>query len=117
MTTGIVALTRRQEGLLSPTRSTARSEAAGRLASWLQDPKRHLRSSISLTASTEAALDELDAVALEAAADGWNGYRGLALKPASHRYAQAFLRALPTSLPRPEIAVSGDGEVAFDWMF
>ena len=117
MTTAAIVFPGPRAGLLKPTRSSGRSESALTLVEIQEEIRQHLLASISMRTSTEAALDELEAVKADAAEEGWNGYAGKPIQYASYLRARDFLQALPTALPQPEVTVAGDGEVAFDWIF
>lgn len=117
MTTAVITPFGQRTGPFKPTRSSGRSESALALVRIQEEIRNHLLSSISMRTSTEAALDELDAIQVEASHDGWNGYAGKSIQLTSYLKARDFLEAFPTTLPHPDVTVSGDGEVAFDWMF
>lgn len=117
MTTAVVTFQNRRAGLISPIRSSGRSESADQLVRLSEQVRKHLLDSISVRGSAEAALDDLDTVCSQASYGGWNGYGAKPIDPASYRKAKVFLEALPTTSPFPEISVDGDGEVSFDWMF
>jgi hypothetical protein len=51
----------------------------------------------------------------QAQESGWDGYNGEGVKTGAYISAEALLRALPGSVPAPEISVDPDGEIAFDW--
>lgn len=54
-------------------------------------------------------------VAQEASAADWDGYNGLPVTEATREQALAFLSALPSTLPAPDVSVHPDGELAFEW--
>lgn len=107
----------RRSGLITPTHSTARSDAATLLEAMVEEIRMHLLSSFTVRSAAESRLDELEEVRAEANAQGWNGYDALAIDPDACRQAKCFLDALPTTAPSPEISADPDGEVALDWIF
>ena len=58
---------------------------------------------------------KLDRVWADAAVDNWDGYGAKALSPAAYEHAWAFLQALPTTAPIPDVVPESDGEIAFEW--
>lgn len=58
----------------------------------------------------------LDA-ALEARQPNWNGYGARPVQGAAYAKARTFIQALPTTVPKPDIGIDGDGEVSVDWLF
>ena len=116
MTTAVAVLGRRS-GLITPTRSTARSESAIRLTDIREQIRRHLLDSYTVRRAAEGALNELDAVRAEAGFEGWNGYGAKPMHPDAYEHAKLFLEAMPTTAPSPEISADPDGDVALDWAF
>jgi hypothetical protein len=116
MTTAVAVLGRRS-GLITPTRSTARSESAEVLTHIREEIRRHLLESYTVRHVAESALNELDAIREEARFEGWNGYGAKPLDPEAYQYARLFLEGLPTTAPVPEIGADADGDVALDWLF
>lgn len=51
----------------------------------------------------------------EASEDNWDGYGARKAQAASFKNGKAFLLALPTTLPLPEVSVDPDGEMSFSW--
>ena len=45
----------------------------------------------------------------------WDGYGAAPVTPKARAAAEAFLGALPTTWPSPEIAADPDGEISFEW--
>lgn len=70
---------------------------------------------ISLGARYADAHDALERACEQAAEAGWDGYGGAAVDLGAAQQAYAFLRALPTSFPLPEIGVDPDGEILLEW--
>jgi hypothetical protein len=116
MTTATAMLGRRS-GLITPTRSTARSESATRLTDIREQIRRHLLDSYTVRRAAEGALNELDEVRMEASFEGWNGYGAKPMHPDAYQNARLFLEAMPTTAPSPEISADADGDVALDWVF
>lgn len=104
-------------GLMSPTRSTAQSEPASRLAKMREDLRRHLLESYTVRSAAEGSLAELEEVRSEASVTGWNGYDAKPLDFHAYLNAKLFLAALPTTAPFPEVSADSDGEVSLDWIF
>jgi len=104
-------------GLISPARSTAKSESAQSIKTMQEQIRRHLLDSYMIRRVADQALSELEEVEEEASYDGWNGYGGKRIDLQACAFAKAFLTALPTTAPVPEISADGDGEVALDWIF
>jgi hypothetical protein len=52
---------------------------------------------------------------VDASLDGWDGYGATAVSPATYGNALAFLEALPTTTPVPDVVPELDGEIAFEW--
>jgi len=104
-------------GLITPTRSTARSESAVRLMEIVEQIRMHLLSSYAVRHGVENALDELEATRDEASLEGWDGYGSKPMNPEAYLLARRFLESLPTTAPLPEISADPDGDVALDWSF
>lgn len=104
-------------GLITPVRSTARSESALRLARIAEETRLHLLNSYTFRSRVERALIELDGVRKEASSPGWNGYEAKPMDPDAYANARLFLESLPTTAPRPEVSADPDGDVALDWSF
>jgi hypothetical protein len=116
MTTAVAVLGRRA-GLITPTRSTARSESATRLTDIREQIRRHLLDSYTVRRAAERTLNELDEVRAEAGFEGWNGCGGKPMHPDAYQNAKLFLEAMPTTAPSPEVSADPDGDVALDWVF
>ena len=116
MTTAVAVLGRRS-GLITPTRSTARSEPATRLTRIRERIRCHLLESYTVRRVAEGTLNELDAIRDEARVEGWNGYGARPLNPDAYQNAKLFLAALPPTAPVPEVSADPDGDVALDWIF
>jgi hypothetical protein len=104
-------------GLITPNRSNAQSEPARRLLELQEALRQHLLSSYTVRESRERLLDELDALSNEASQKGWDGYSAEPMGSESYIFAKAFIKALPTEAPVPELSADTDGEVALDWSF
>lgn len=46
----------------------------------------------------------------------WDGYGAEPISSDTLTYARSFIRALPTSLGKPEVSPSADGAIALEWM-
>lgn len=104
-------------GLISPTRSNARSEPADRLAQMQRQIRKQILESYSIRRRVDQALADIEAIQQEASFDGWDGYGAKALDADACAVTVSFLDALPTTIPIPEISADNDGEVALDWIF
>lgn len=104
-------------GLITPIKSNAQSEPAKWLLEKQEEIRGHLLTSYVMRNATEAALEELDEVSIEASDDGWDGYGGKAVNPMTYVLGRFFLNALPTTAPTPEVSADPDGEISFDWVF
>jgi len=51
----------------------------------------------------------------DASAPNWDGYGASPVDEGALFAARAFLEALPSSWPDPDISVDPDGEIAFEW--
>ena len=71
--------------------------------------------SVSLGDRFRKVVSELREAFEEASSRGWDGYGGRAADPFSYIHALSFLRALPSTVPLPEVAVDPDGEIEFEW--
>lgn len=107
----------RGTGLITPTRSTAGSEAAVQLAEIAEQIRMHLLASFTVRHVVEHALDELAAAREEASVQGWDGYGAKPMNREAYLQAKRFLESLPTTAPPPEVSADPDGDVAFDWSF
>jgi hypothetical protein len=63
-----------------------------------------------------SAISELSALANECAHEGWDGGDARPIDPQAVSKAIAFMRALPDSLPLPEMTAEPDGAVSLDWI-
>jgi len=61
-------------------------------------------------------ISQLWALANECSTEGWDGADARPLDPQAVYKAVAFVRALPESLPLPEVAAEPDGAVSLDWI-
>jgi hypothetical protein len=46
---------------------------------------------------------------------GWDGYGGLPAIPGAVEAAADFIRALPSDMIQPEVAVDPDGQISLEW--
>ena len=51
----------------------------------------------------------------ECSSENWDGYGAKPLDPYSFNEAERFIRALPTTVREPEVAVDPDGEISLEW--
>jgi hypothetical protein len=107
----------RLTGLITPNRSTARSDSAERVSAIVEQIRMHLLASYAVRHGVEHALDELEATRDEASVEGWDGYGAKPMNREAYLKARRFLESLPTTAPQPEISADPDGDVALDWSF
>ncbi len=62
-------------------------------------------------------LQELYNVWGECSSENWDGYGAQPVDPNSFNEAERFIRALPTTVRKPEVAVDPDGEISLEWYF
>ena len=63
----------------------------------------------------DALIAKLHALLEECAEPRWDGYGAAPLQPSIVPIAEAFIQALPTDYPPPDIVPESDGVVAFEW--
>jgi len=63
-----------------------------------------------------AAISQLQSLAIECAAPGWDGDEACAINPLAVFFAENFVRALPSFIPLPEFAPEPDGSISLDWI-
>jgi len=61
------------------------------------------------------SLQELYQLLEECSSENWDGYGAKPIDPYSFNEAERFLRALPTTVSEPEVAVDPDGEISLEW--
>ena len=104
-------------GLITPNRSNAQSDQARRLLELQEEIREHLLTSYTVRDARERLLNELDDLCIEASRPGWDGYSAEPLSTEAYDFAKAFIKALPTTAPLPELSADPDGEVSLDWSF
>lgn len=117
MTTASMTATRRSGLIAFPTFSSGRSGSADIITRCYVTAREHLLGSVSLRGAAEQALDELSHLWQEASADGWDGYGAKRISADAYVHARAFIQALPTTVPKPEVGADPDGEISLDWLF
>src|SRR6266516_143743 len=58
---------------------------------------------------------QIQKIAEECAAPGWDGYGASPVTPEAVSQARRFAEAIPTELPTPTIGVEPDGAFTFEW--
>ena len=113
LTTAIVA----GYALLQPwARGTAAfSESASRLTDSASLVLADAETSFSLFGAQNTVLSALAEAAEEACVEDWDGYGALPALDGAVESAATFIRALPSSVMRPEVAVDPDGEISLEW--
>jgi hypothetical protein len=61
-------------------------------------------------------ISDLRAIAAECARDDWDNYGAKAVRDVALIRAEVLIRALPESIPTPEISADPDGQISFDWL-
>jgi hypothetical protein len=79
--------------------------------------REHLLTSYTVGDARERLLGDLDSLCLEASRQDWDGYGAEPLNRDAYGFAKAFIKALPTTSPLPELSADPDGEVSLDWSF
>lgn len=102
-------------GTLSFGTTRGASETARFVAEQLEQGIRRLLESHSLGLAARRTFEQLDVVADDCSAPGWDGYGALPVTPETVRQAIRFLEALPFGTPAPSIGAEPDGQVTFEW--
>ncbi|MGH9420827.1 MAG: hypothetical protein ACRD3J_12695 [Thermoanaerobaculia bacterium] len=63
-----------------------------------------------------ATLSDIRAVAVEHCESDWDGEGGEPVSMLAVQHAEAFVRALPSNVPMPEVAAEPDGSISLDWI-
>jgi hypothetical protein len=71
--------------------------------------------SVRQTSALGQAVDDLIALYPEVHHPGWDGYKARPVSGATFDRAVAFLRALPHSVPTPDVIPEPTGTIAFEW--
>lgn len=112
----VVASSMKRGGLLSPLIPSAGVSSDARAVNdIIQTTWEELAGSVALRRTSESGIAQLTAALAAAAKPNWDGYGAV---PADRRAATQsikFLRALPTTLPPPEVSVDPDGEIDVLW--
>jgi hypothetical protein len=112
----VLAAPLKSGGLLSPLPpSEGTSLAAGELRDIIQRTLTSLAMSIAVRRTAETSIRELRRLQQEASRPNWDGYGALPIDPRSAEHASTFIRALPTTVPVPDVSVDPDGEVDLLW--
>jgi|FLOH01.1.fsa_nt_gi hypothetical protein len=76
----------------------------------------HQESAESLFGVKSQLISDLREITAECAHQDWDGYGAQAVSDTVILRAEAFIRALPESIPAPEISAEPDGQISFDWL-
>jgi hypothetical protein len=71
----------------------------------------------SVIISANESLQELYNLWEECSLENWDGYGAQPVDPDSFNEAERFIRALPTTVREPEVAIDPDGEISLEWYF
>jgi hypothetical protein len=75
-----------------------------------------LDSAVSLQGPHALLFDELENLIAEHSNPGWDGHEAPPISYQIEQHAREFIRALPTSIPSPELAVDpDDAAISFEW--
>ena len=110
-----VSLAIQNNSFLSLFSNTGLSNEAETLRERYEDAVLHLLQSQSLGERLHKNFKSLEEVVTEASTLNWDGYGALPVNKLAQYKAEQFLRALPLSIPNPEIGVDPDGEISFEW--
>ncbi len=95
--------------------SDAVSPEAGSIRRLFDQTRESLWRSVSFGGLREECRNRLFDLWAEAASAGWDGYDAQPVPAAALSKALAFIDALPSDVPLPEISADPDGEISFDW--
>ena len=76
----------------------------------------HHETSESIFGAKSKLISELREIASECSDSNWDGYGAKGISEAVLIRAETFIRALPDSIPAPEISAEPDGQISFDWL-
>lgn len=76
----------------------------------------HQESAESLFGAKSQLISDLRLIAAECAQEDWDDYGSQPVGEAVVLRAEALIRALPESIPAPEISAEPDGQISFDWL-
>jgi len=71
----------------------------------------------SVIINANESLQELYNLLEECSTENWDGYGAQPVNPDSFNEAERFIRALPTTVSEPKVAVDPDGEISLEWYF
>lgn len=77
---------------------------------------RHMERSQSLFGKKTFAISEVRKLADECAIENWDGNGAAAIDDVAVDRAIEFIRALPGTMPMPELAAEPDGSISLDWI-
>lgn len=91
------------------------SNEANKLCACFEEISYYNNESIILSGNHLKILNTLTKYLKEFADSNWDGYGAMPIDKGSYSKSISFSRALPKSLPLPELSIEPDGEVAFEW--
>lgn len=95
--------------------TSAYSESARQLSEDAYAVLADMETPISLFGAQSASITALSEAAAEACQEDWDGYGGLPAMPIAVEAAADFIRALPSEITQPEVAVDPDGQISLEW--
>lgn len=97
-----------------PWENQAFSDEARRIRQLIHDAT-EFPDSLVVGEPTRSEQEALDAVYEEAQIDDWDGEGSARVESSTYEYARQFIRLIPPTVTRPEIAADVDGELLFEW--
>lgn len=98
-----------RNGTALSSEADAIRKSASAVVEWMEQ-------SVALFGEKNSALSEIRVVAAEHAQTGWDGEGAHPVSVSAANRAEAFVRALPSGLPMPEVAPEPDGSISLDWI-
>lgn len=97
----------------APTTQSAEAAMAHRLVASVQNRGAAF---VSQQPPHEAVLEDLERLVADHGKPGWDGDQAPGVSFAVREFAAEFIRALPETVPAPELAVDpDDGAISFEW--
>jgi hypothetical protein len=114
----VIAAQLKRGGLLFPfPASRGVSPAANQLREIVDTTVGDLADSLAVRETAQTGIGQLKLLEMTAGQPNWDGYGASAVNRRSLFQAVLFIKALPTTIPAPEISADPDGEVDLSWHF